>query len=251
MRSAKMSAVPQVFWITPLGWYHLLLFGILLPWMAWRSQQKLAMRPLPPRARHFVSTSITILLFAAFSTWTARGHSLALFPPRLPRLTGIVAGVVMLILAVIGMRPRWRRAVERRARIAYLFMPRTAKERLLWGLLAASAAIGEEITWRGVQPALASFVVHNTLLGAVLTAISFGFAHMLQGWRSSAIIVLFALGFQMTVWLSGSLYVAMLVHFLYDLTAGFTYGRFGRELGYPMNAMLPSVPSAPIETSAT
>ena len=54
----------------------------------------------------------------------------------------------------------------------------------------------------------------------------------MQGWKSAAIIAVFALGFQTIVWLSGSLYVAMAVHVLYDITAGLTYGRLGRELGY-------------------
>jgi hypothetical protein len=55
---------------------------------------------------------------------------------------------------------------------------------------------------------------------------------MVQGWKSSAIIVFFALGFHALVWLSGSLYVAMVVHTAYDITAGLTYGRLGRKLGY-------------------
>jgi len=45
-------------------------------------------------------------------------------------------------------------------------------------------------------------------------------------------ILLFALGFHALVWLSGSLYVAMVVHIAYDIIAGLTYGRLGKELGY-------------------
>lgn len=43
-------------------------------------------------------------------------------------------------------------------------------------------------------------------------------------------IVVFELGFQTVVWLSGTLYVAMLVHIACDITAGLQSGRFGREL---------------------
>jgi membrane protease YdiL (CAAX protease family) len=45
------------------------------------------------------------------------------------------------------------------------------------------------------------------------------------------IITIFGLGFQGLVWLTGSLYVAMLVHVAYDITAGLMYGKLGRELG--------------------
>jgi len=54
------------------------------------------------------------------------------------------------------------------------------------------------------------------------------------------VIVVFALGFQTLVWLTGSLYVAMPVHITYDITAGIAYGRLGRQLGY---APAPTVPT--------
>lgn len=54
---------------------------------------------------------------------------------------------------------------------------------------------------------------------------------MVQGWKSSAIIFFFAMGFHGLVWLSGSLYVAMIVHITYDIIAGLNYGRLGRQFG--------------------
>jgi membrane protease YdiL (CAAX protease family) len=130
------------------------------------------------------------------------------------------------------MRPRWRRAVERRTRVVHLFMPDTAAERAWWLAVSILAGVGEEITWRGVQTALLSALMGSYLLGALLSAVSFGLAHFIQGWRSAVVITIFALGFQTIVWLSGSLYVAMAVHVAYDMTAGLSYARLGRELGY-------------------
>jgi membrane protease YdiL (CAAX protease family) len=69
-------------------------------------------------------------------------------------------------------------------------------------------------------------------IAALLSAVSFGAAHATQGWRSAAIIVGFALGFQAVVVASRSLYIAMATQMAYDITAGLTYGRLGRELGY-------------------
>ena len=54
-----------------------------------------------------------------------------------------------------------------------------------------------------------------------------------------AVIGAIALAFQMITWVSGTLYVAMGVHFLYDLTAGLFYGRYGEQLGDPVEAMPP------------
>ena len=47
-----------------------------------------------------------------------------------------------------------------------------------------------------------------------------------------AVIFVLALGFHALVWLAGSLYVAMAVHIAYDITAGLTYGRLRRDLGF-------------------
>ena len=142
----------------------------------------------------------------------------------------------MLVATVALMRPRWRRAVERRtpvgARVLHLCMPANAVERAWWIAVAVLAGISEEITWRGVQTALLTNLTGRLWIAAIICAISFGVAHMIQGWKSSAIIVFFALGFHALVWLSGSLYVAMAVHTAYDIMAGLTYGRLGKEFGY-------------------
>ena len=137
-------------------------------------------------------------------------------------------------------------AVERRTRIVYLFMPRDRTEKFLWVLVAASAGFCEEITWRGVQPMLVATLVGNLVAAAALVAVTFGISHMAQGWRSAAVITVFAGAFQFVVWLSGSLYVAMAVHFVYDVAAGFTYSRLGEELGYPIDGVTPPGAPAPV-----
>jgi membrane protease YdiL (CAAX protease family) len=77
--------------------------------------------------------------------------------------------------------------------------------------------------------------VRRPLVAVLIVAVTFGLTHIVQGWKSAAIVCLFALGFQTIVWLSGSLYLAMLVHIAYDVTAGLSYGRLGRELGYSLD----------------
>jgi membrane protease YdiL (CAAX protease family) len=109
-------------------------------------------------------------------------------------------------------------------------MPANAPERAWWLAVALLAGVGEEITWRGVQAALAGALTGNFGIAALLCSISFALTHIVQGWKSVALIVIFALGFHTLVWLAGSLYVAMAVHVAYDITAGISYGRLGREL---------------------
>jgi membrane protease YdiL (CAAX protease family) len=122
--------------------------------------------------------------------------------------------------------------VQHNTRVAHLFMPSNATELGWWLVVSVLAGTGEEITWRAVQTGLLAAATGNYPTAVVLSALSFGAAHAVQGWRSSAVIVVFALGFQTLVWLTGSLYIAMAVHIVYDITAGISYGRLARQLGY-------------------
>jgi hypothetical protein len=59
-----------------------------------------------------------------------------------------------------------------------------------------------------------------------------------------AIIFFIALAFQGLAVLTHALYVPMLVHFLYDVAAGFCYSRLGRAAGYPVEGP-PAAAAAP------
>jgi hypothetical protein len=214
------------------GWFHLAYFGVVLPAMAiWQRTKVLPTnQPLPNRLRHFQSTALTIAMLTALSLLVAWKQAIPLFPQSWPPLIAVIVGLVFYGAAVAYMRPRWRRAVERRARVVHLYMPQNAVERTWWIAVATLAGVGEEITWRGVQTALLAILTGNLWIAAILSAASFGLSHIIQGWRSVAVVVVFALCFQTLVWLAGSLYVAMAVHIAYDITAGITYGRLGRQL---------------------
>ena len=226
---------PFAYQINYAGWFHLLFFGLLIPASAFLERLKFvktAATALPSRLRHFQGTVLSIVLLAAISLAVARWERIELFPRAFPGWRALLGGAVILAAMIAYMRPRWRRAVERRARIVHLYMPANATERAWWIAVAVLAGVGEEITWRGVQGGLLNHFTGRFWIGALVCAISFGFGHMIQGWRSVIVVIAFALGFHALVWLAGSLYVAMAVHIAYDLTAGISYGRLGRELGY-------------------
>jgi membrane protease YdiL (CAAX protease family) len=228
---------PFVYEINPIGWLHLFYFGLLLPFFAVLRRQKFhnVNEQLPDRLLHFRRTAATLVAFGAWSLFVARSERIELFPRTLPPWRGIGAGLLMYVVTVMLMRGRWRRAVEKRLRIVYLFMPSTRSERAWWIIVAVLAGITEEITWRGVQAGLSIAFTRNILSAILFCSISFGVAHIVQGWKTVVIIFVFALGFHTLVWLSGSLYVAMAVHVAYDITAGISYGRLGRALGYQLD----------------
>jgi membrane protease YdiL (CAAX protease family) len=217
--------------VTPFAYLHLLFFGAFIPYASWRTKKRVAGGA--PRFRtHVQATLINLTLFGVFSIIVARIEWIRLFPARVPSLESMGAGVIVLALMIVYMRPRWRRAVEKRADILRMFIPRNSTERTQWIAVATLAGISEEITWRGVQFALLQRLLHNPLLAAAICALSFALGHIVQGWRSAIVVFVFAGGFQLLAWLAGSLYVAMTVHLAYDIVAGLSYSRLARELNY-------------------
>jgi membrane protease YdiL (CAAX protease family) len=231
---------PQAFELHFAGWYHLITFGVIVPILVVRNRRRAQAQaraakpgdPAPSRLKHYQSTATMLMFFTALSLVVARAEWIELFPRPAFTWSGVLTGLAMFVVSVAAMRPRWRRAVERRVRVAHFFMPSTPAERAWWIAVSVLAGVGEEITWRGVQTALGAALTGSYVAGSLLTAVAFGLGHMNQGWRSAAVIGFFSLGFQVIVAMSGSLYIAMAIHVAYDITAGLTYAKLGRELGY-------------------
>jgi len=104
-----------VYWMVPIGWYHLVIFSALVPVLAWMSRQRSlrADAPKPPLSRFLRSTCIMLALFALLSWLTAWKQDLDIWSLSIQRpLVSIPLAVGLYVLAVVVMRPRWRRAVE-------------------------------------------------------------------------------------------------------------------------------------------
>ncbi len=213
------------------GWYHVLAYGLLIPLLALRTKRKLTgPAPLPDRKRHYLASALTLAALSGYSVWVAHREWIDLLPRRVPSVPSVALGLATYAGAVLAMRPKWRKAIRESKRVTALFTPQDAVERAWWVLVSFLAGIGEEITWRGVQVVLLARLTGDLRPAALLAALSFGAAHAVQGWRSAALIGVFALWFSGLAWLSGSLAVGMAVHVAYDVTAGLHYAHFAREL---------------------
>lgn len=215
------------------GWYHVALFGALIPWAAVRSRRRVGAHALPRLRRHLPRVVLQLLVLGALSVWIGRLEWVPLFPREAPPIWTMALGLLLALGAAAAMRPLWRRAVAERKRVTYLSMPRDAAERGWWVLTSVMAGVSEEISWRGVQWVLLTRLTGNVWIAAGLCVAMFAVAHAVQGGRTVAIILAFAAAFHALVYLSGSLYVAMAAHALYDVLAGLHYGKYGAELGYP------------------
>lgn len=139
---------------------------------------------------------------------------------------GIVLG---LALMAIAMQPQRRQlaaapeAVERlRSRLEGVqkLMPSSRAEWPRFMALAFTAGICEELLFRGfVMWALAQ-ALPEYWQAAVAQGVLFGLAHAYQGARGVFLTTMVGLFLAGVVWITGSLWPAMLVHALIDLNSG-------------------------------
>jgi len=222
-----------------VGYYHLLIFCLLLPLLAMRSSKKLMTVAFPPKRKYFASVILQQIFFAAFSIWVAFNQWIELFARPQNPLRSILLGAAILAAMIAFMAPRWRRHVEERERRLYFFMPRTQGEKATWVFISLLAGVSEEITYRGVMFILLWRLTGSAWAAALIGSGIFAFCHYVQGWKSMIVIFAFALSFQAMFYFTGSLFVGMAVHFLYDVTAGMMYSFWGEKLGYPVEGIAP------------
>lgn len=229
--------------------FHLILFGLILPAAALmtRSRMRRSFARLS-RTRFYAAQLAQMALLTGISLYVASLERIPLFPAAVPPPTALALGAVILAGNFAIGYPLVREAVTERQPIVWLLMPSNAAERALWIAIAFMAGFGEEISWRGVQTVLLSRYAPNLLTACGIAVVMFAAAHAVQSAKSIAAVALFATSFHVLVWISGSLYVAMAVHFLYDAAIGFVYARLAKAAGYdaPLTGEAP-VPITPAD----
>ncbi len=217
--------------ISVLGWAFVVFVTVIVPWAVLRNRESALAMARIPLALRFYAMLLPQIILGVLAIVTGLVEGLELLPLRAPSLNAWVAGVAFLVVALALVRPHWRRSVEEHKPTWRLFAPTNRRERRMWVALSLSAGVGEELVWRGVLPALLALLTGSVAVAITLSVVSFALAHAIQGLRSVLAIATIAAAFHALVFVSGSLYVGMVVHFAYDVVAGFTYARFARELG--------------------
>ncbi|MCB0663508.1 MAG: CPBP family intramembrane metalloprotease, partial [Saprospiraceae bacterium] len=104
------------------------------------------------------------------------------------------------------------------------FLPTTGKQMAGFLMVVITAAICEEILFRG-------FLIHylfqlldhsltSTFIAVLLPSIIFASSHMYQGWQAVAKIAILATVFSTLLILTGSLIIPIILHFLVNLFSG-------------------------------
>lgn len=166
----------------------------------------------------------TFLLVLALGTDAAAGLGVREML-GLPTAAAWGWATLLLAFAVAAMIVAWRYSEFSDRDVMKMITPTNGEERGLWALVCVAAGLGEEIAWRGVLPLILSQWTDQVWLVVLLSAISFGLAHLMQGVRSAVVITLFGAAFHLVVISGGSLWPAIAAHAIYDLVAGLWMSR--------------------------
>lgn len=207
--------------------YYVGVIGVILPLICVRSYFKLkAGARFPPKIlqrRNALAMHAMIFLVAYF-TW--RAFHIPMFPRAVIGSREIGYGLATLIIFLAAMIPLWKVRAMNHPGKTYRSMPQASNEMWIWALVSASAGFVEEIAYRGVLFGILFYWLNNWWAAAILCAISFALGHSIQGWKAAAIIFVMSVIFQGLVYFTGTLYIAMAVHAIYDFVAGAMYVYF-------------------------
>jgi len=200
----------------------------LLPWMALRSGRRLRAAfdggegtTAPTANQVWVSSLLLQVLLLCLAWRVGSGFEYQIF--AVPHLSGTaLLQAAAALFACLGIRALARlglTADDRRTMMVYRLSPQTGRERRLQLATIVAASVAEEAAYRGVAFAILWYALGSGWAAAVLSAVAFALAHSVQGWRSAGWVFLVGLVMQGLVVLTGTLVLAMVVHFLYDVIA--------------------------------
>jgi membrane protease YdiL (CAAX protease family) len=221
------------------GWAFLVFAGVLLPAAvvvfavaAHRRGDAVpapgdAAADMPSRIQLYAQALFThaLLLGAAFAA--ARAEGVVLFPRMAVERRDLIAAALTLLAVVAIGDLSWRsRSPADRARLwVRRILPHTRAERRAWILVSAGAAIAEEVAYRGVFAGLATTATGSLPIAVLASAIAFAAVHAPQGLAGIGYVFVIALVHQALVLVTGTLVLAIVVHFAYDVLAGLWLAR--------------------------
>lgn len=201
------------------------LLGLTLPALAVASKRRFDEGRVPRGRALFLQILVQLVVVGVLATAVALVGGREMYAAPEWNAATIGGSLLFLILTAGSVPLRWRRTSrEDRRRLARL-LPRKSEDALPWTLLCLAAGWAEELAYRGVLTGILAGWTGSFVAGSLLSALAFGAAHAVQGWRSAVVVGAFALGFQALCVASGSLIPAMIVHAAYDLIAGAAYAR--------------------------
>jgi membrane protease YdiL (CAAX protease family) len=237
---------------TPDAWVLTGLLAIVMPFFGLRLYRSLTAGADPrpgAKSRLYALLIVVQWLLLGGLAIICRHHGItaAELGERLgnPVLTlGLSAGLLVLLGAMTAMNVRQlkamnRETLEKSLRRLRRFLPASRRELLLFGAMALTAGICEELLYRGWLVAFLGALTGSIWLGVLIGGAIFGLGHSYQGPRGIVATGVLGLLFGAIFVGIGSLYPVQLIHFAINFANGIAGASAMRRLD-----------SLPIESSA-
>jgi membrane protease YdiL (CAAX protease family) len=182
---------------------------------------------VPARMQLYLQALLTHAVLLGAGVAAARVEGIVLFPRTAiaPRDLGAAALTLIAVVAIGELSWRSRSAGERDRLWVRRILPHSRSERRTWIVVSAGAAIAEEVAYRGVFVALAAAATGSLPIAVIASAIAFALVHAPQGPAGIGYVFVIALIHQALVLVTGTLLLAIGVHFAYDVLAGLWLAR--------------------------
>lgn len=181
-----------------------------------------------PKQEQILASSLFMLVALFVVAWLAgREVRYSFFAVPHLHLEDLLAGLAALVisLALSALNRAIRSEGERRDMMVHALAPRTRRQWRLYTATALAAGIAEEAAYRGIGMAVLWWVFGNWYVAALICAAAFAAAHAMQGWKSGVTVFLMALLMHGLVEYTDTLVIAMVVHAIYDMLAGWMLAR--------------------------
>lgn len=181
----------------------------------------------PTRLQLYAQVIFTHAVLLGVALVVARVEQIRLFRPVTVDLGDAATAVVALAAVLFLGELSWRlRSPADRERLwVRRILPRDRAERRAWILVSAGAAAAEEVAYRGVFVAIMASATGSVPVAIITSALAFALVHAPQGVAGVGYVFVIALIHQAVVIATGSLLLAIIVHFAYDVLAGLWLAR--------------------------
>jgi membrane protease YdiL (CAAX protease family) len=191
----------------------------VIPFLSYKSQGQIhLMEQLDiPRAKLYLQSLMMQGVLTVLAYFALRSSDLKInYLPAL-NIKTVGAGIGLIVIAWTLSSIRMKADSSFKDTNLKYILPRNGKEQVYWLGTTFISSFMEEYVYRGVLFLLFYQTFDNNWwLGALSSAVVFGFSHATQGTASVLFIIPFGLAFQYLYQLSGGLLLPIVTHFVYN-----------------------------------
>ena len=191
----------------------------VIPYLSYKSQGQIhLMEEMDiPRAKIYMQSLIMQGMLTVLAFFALRSSKLSIEYASAFNIKTIGAGAGLIMIAWVLSSIRMKSDASFKDSNLKYILPRNGKEQVYWLGTTFISSFMEEYIYRGALFLLFFQTFDNNWwMGALSSALVFGFSHPPQGTASVLFIIPFGLAFQYLYQLSGGLLLPIITHFVYN-----------------------------------